>query len=318
MVLIFRMLGLVVGLRLRICSIFLSLFFQSFAHADRLSETERQITHGIQSLSTRLDGFFSHEDLDVEDTGSRLKMGYAAYYEEYKDPSYNFLVGFRLVLPRTQKKLQLLVIGDEEDLYERKDGESSTPDKNVSDSVKNQKISVGLRSLFHKSKESALVFDMGVKIKNPLDPFARISGRRSFFYEDYELRFLERLYWFESIQWGSSTSIDLDRPFAPGWLGRFSNNGVVDFQNGLWELDHYLALYHLVSERTALGYRAGVTADDEKSLRLQSYYISFNYRFALIKPWLYLEATPKLTWPREQNWIDVPSIYVKIESIYGL
>ncbi len=208
-----------------------------------IENTERRISKGVQTLSTKLDSFFSRQDLEIEDTGSRLKLGFAAYYEEYKDPSYNFLVGFRLILPHTQEKLQLLVMGDEEDLYERQEGETSTPDKKISDSINNQKISVGIRSLFHKSKKTALVFDTGVKIKSPLDPFARLTGRRSFFFKDYELRFLERFYWYESIQWGSSTSIDLDRPFAPGWLGRFSNNGVLDMQSGLWQLDHFVALH---------------------------------------------------------------------------
>lgn len=286
--------------------------------SDILTQRERRISHGVRSLSTALDNFFSREDVEIEDTGSRLKIGYAAYYEEYKYPRYNFLYGFRLLLPRTQKKLHLLVLSDEEDLLETNEGEATPSDQKVSESVKNQKLGIGLRGIFHKSKKSSIVFDSGVKIKSPLDPFARISGRRSLFFEDFEIRLIERIYWFESTAWGSTTIADLDYPLSPKWLARLSNNGVLDHQSGLWRLDHHFALYHLVSERTALGYRAGVTADDERSLRLQSYYVLFNYRFAIIKPWLYLEAAPKMTWPREVAWGAVPSFYIKIESVYGL
>jgi hypothetical protein len=177
---------------------------------------------------------------------------------------------------------------------------------------------MGLRNVFRGTKTSGIVLDAGIKLRTSPDPFTRLSARRTFFFSGFELRMIERLYWFESAGWGSSATIDLDHPLSIDWLFRFSNNGVLDHETGLWKLDHFFALYQKVNDRTAIGYQAGVTADDEPtSLRTETLYTAINYRYALIEDWLYFQATPRMTWPREKGFTDVPSILFKIEATFG-
>ena len=287
--------------------------------SESLTSTHRRFSSGINTLSADIDNFFSRDTRETESLNSRVRLGYSANYVESENPAYDVIFGAKIVLPKTQKKLQFILFSDEEDLLDATDTTRATAtDVHATDAVRSQKFNMGLRNVFRGSKTSGVVLDAGIKLRTSPDPFTRLSARRTFFFSGFELRMIERLYWFESNGWGSSVIIDLDRPLSIDWLFRFSNNGVVDHESGLWKLDHYLVLYQKLNDRTALGYKVGVTADDEPtSLALETYYAAINYRYAVLQDWLFFQATPRLTWPREKGFTDVPSILFKIEATFG-
>jgi len=285
--------------------------------SDRLIRAEDNISRGINFLSAEIDQFFSREDTEVENRESRVRIGYAADFIEHEDPGFNFILKARLVLPRTQKKLQFIILSDEEDALNRGETRETTTETNAPDTVRNQKYNVGLRSILRNSRRSGVSLDGGIKVRDPIDPFVRLTARRSFFFEKFELKAIERLYWFDSEGWASSISLDLDRPLNTDWLFRFSNNGVVDHETGLWQVEHFTALYHKYSDRLAIGYFVGVTSDDDPHFHMETYYTTINFRYLLFSDWLYAQAAPRVTWPREKYFTDVPSIYLKIEAIFG-
>jgi hypothetical protein len=287
--------------------------------SDSLTATHRRFSSGINTLSTDIDNFFSRDTSETESLNSRIRLGYSANYVESENPAYDVIFGAKIVLPKTQKKLQFILFSDEDDLLEATDTtRATTTDVQATDAVRSQKFNMGLRNVFRGSKTSGVVLDAGIKLRTSPDPFTRLSARRTFFLSGFELRMIERLYWFESNGWGSSVTIDLDRPLSIDWLFRFSNNGVLDHESGLWKLDHYFALFQKLNDRTAVGYKMGITADDEPtSLALETYYAAINYRYALLQDWLFFQATPRITWPREKGFTDVPSILFKIEATFG-
>lgn len=304
------------------------------SYLEKINQFERKISGGVQTLSSDIDSFFSRDEREIENTGSRLRLGSLANFQEYEDPGYDSILAFKLVLPKTKDKLQFILFNDEEDdLASAPVAGGSSVDKTLGESVKSQKYNVGLRGFFHKSKTSAVLMDSGVKLHSALDPFVRFTARRSFFFSENELRFMGRVYWFESMGWASTLSTDLDRPISATWLFRFANSGEVDHESGLWDLDHFLALYNRRSERIAIGYILGVNSDQKpvlpsgaileethanSALALRSYYATVNFRYALIAPWLFFEVAPRYTWPREIDWHHVASIQFKIEGIFGI
>lgn len=285
--------------------------------AGKLNRMEGKISARVNTLSAQIDSFFSREDIETEETGTRVRMGYAARFQEFEDPTYNFILTAKLVLPQTKEKIQVLLLSDEDDTNVRNETGGVTPDTEAGQAVERQKFRLGLRNLFHQSKTSSIALDAGVKIRDPLDPFTRFSARRSIFFESSEIHLYNKQHWFESEGWGTSLKADWDKPLAPKWLFRFSNIGELDHESGLWETNNFLGLYQRYSERLALGYLAGITGNDEPTLALQTYYVAVSSRYALVDDWLYLQITPELSWPRERDWQRVTSLLLKIESIFG-
>ena len=281
------------------------------------SRMERGITKGINTLSSDMDSFFSRDEALVEKSGSRVHLGYSASYAEHSKPGYDFIFSANLVLPRTQEKLHFVVFSDEKDTGEVREGSGVVEVGQAEDAVKNQKIGIGLRNLFYTSKTSAITSDAGVKARIPPEPFFRFMARRSFFWDQYEFKLIDRQRWYNSEGWSTLLTAELDKILSPVWLFRFSNNGNLEHDTGLWQVDDYLALYQKISPRTAMGYSIGITGDDETTLALQTYFAAVSFRHILIPDWLFFQMTPKLTWPRLHDWQEVPGIFFKLESVFG-
>jgi hypothetical protein len=291
-----------------------------------IKNTMRTLSRSVQKVTTEMDGFFSREETEIEDTGTRVKLAFINVYEEYEDPTYNFLFNLRLMLPHTQDKLQLLLESDESDEDSNElNTELSANDSTAEASVKDQKVGLGLRGLFHKSNRSAIVLDGGIKIKDPLDPFIKLTLRKTFQISEIQsLRFYEQLYWYESTGLGSFSSIEWDYILTNEWLFRFGHefvwrkepSQVVSDGGDLWSFNHYISWTHKVTTDWSMRYALGLTSDDDPTIAVDTYYLRLTSRYAFLKPWYFFDVVPGVSWLRDTDWEPVSSILFKVETIF--
>lgn len=282
-----------------------------------LNRTHKSISGSIYGVSDSIDEFFAGERTEEEKNGSRIKISYETLLINKRDPLYNFRFSTRLVLPRTQEKLSFLLQSLEEDLTI----DSTTPGTNTNfrplEEEKKQSFFSGLRLRGLQKKEWSINTDAGIKLVWPPDPFARLRLRRSFFWEPWELRLTENVFWFESEGWWQVAAVELERPFKNRNLLKFGNFGTRRDDVGHWEFNHFIGWFHQSSSKEALSYSAGITATEEPAYGLSSYYLSFAYRRNLGEDWIFLDISPVGSWPREENFVFVPSLRIKIEAIFG-
>lgn len=282
-----------------------------------LHSTHTDLSDSIFAVSDSIDEFFSRERTELERTGSRIRLSYETLFVEFKDPLHNINLNTKLVLPRTQEKLNFLLQSLEDDLRAEEAGAPAEEKFQSLDEERKQSFFAGLRFKGVQTKEWSLNTDAGVKLVWPPDPFARLRVRKSFFLSKWELRLTENVYWFESEGWWQVAAIELERPFPPKNLLRFGNNGLRRDEKGFWEFNHYIGWYHQSSRTDGLGYSAGITSVEEPAYSLQSYYVSVSYRRNVFEEWIFLDIVPTGAWPRDENFSFVPSLRIKLEAVFG-
>lgn len=282
-----------------------------------LNRAHTKFSDSIFSVSDSIDEFFAGERTEEEKNGSRIKISYETLMVENRDPLYNFRLSTRLVLPRTQDKLNFLLQSLEDDLTEDSSTPGTTANFKPLEEEKRQSFFAGLKFKGVQEKEWHISTDAGVKLVWPPDPFAKLRLRRSFFWDPWELRLTENVFWFESEGWWQVAAVELERPFKGKNLLRWGNFGTRRDDIGYWNFNHFVGWYHQASKVEVLGYSAGVTADEEPAYGLTSYYLSISYRRNLWEEWVFFDLAPTASWPRAENFTFVPSLRVKIEVVFG-
>lgn len=284
-------------------------------HKSLLKQSHKGISNTIGSLSNSIDTFFADPRMDVESNGSRLKLNLLAGLTNKEPAVYTNSVNFHLDLPRTKKKWNFILVSFSKSLTE--DDEDALDAESPDESVKNQDYFAGLRYFTKKSKNFNVSTDGGVKLVWPPDPFVQLRLRESLFVANWEFRFTQALFWFESRGIGANVGLDLDRPIHHKMLFRFANNAGWLKDEDATNFTHSLNIFQTLSSQDGIVYSSGVTSLAEPTPILQTYFTTVRYRRKLYANALFAEVQPVATWPRNRNFAFRPGIIFRLELIMG-
>ncbi len=282
-----------------------------------LSKAHRHVSNSISIVSRDIDSFFSREQFLEEATRSSVKLSYRVDFEDRQSPQYNFGFNARLILPRTENKFKLLLQSTEDSLFSGSENPSDLDTSSNNQVRKNRNLFLGLRRLLFQSQNWHVNLDGGVKLVWPPDPFLRLRVRREVHLDPWVLRIVEQVFWFDSIGYGHAAAIDLYRTIFQETLLQLGNNGDYLDTEGMWRFSHAVGLYTKLTERAGGGVSVGITSIEDPSLHLTSYFVAFSHRLRVLDDWLFLQTSPKLTWPKDDAFVFTPSITFKLEGTFG-
>jgi hypothetical protein len=159
--------------------------------------------------------------------------------------------------------------------------------------------------------------DAGIKLRTPLEPFARARLRRTWPLGDWQLRFKESLFWFDSRGGGQTTEIDLDRWLSERFALRASGRYHWMNEDDELLLDHGVSLYQILDSRNSLAYEAGVEASNRPVLRSEQYRLGVRFRRRVHEDWLFLSLVPDVIWRREEGFRPEPGLLIEFEMLFG-
>lgn len=278
----------------------------------KMVQTQKKISSSIVRLSQRLDHFFSNERSEAEIQETYIKLNLVNQLIEGEIPTYNADVKTRFVLPQTQKKLGLILESVERDFQAIDENRES-----IQQSVASKDLSTGVRFFVRATETINLSLDSGILVRLPLDPFARLRARRSWTMKNWELRLTQSYYWYHTTGEGANTDISADRQIDDSKIFRFRNLAHWRKNNETTNFEHSLNLYHTLSDRQAFSYSVGINSVSRPVLNVNNYFYGLRYRHRLFQDWLFGEITPLATYPREKDFIFVPSLTFKLEVIFG-
>ncbi|NQZ01519.1 MAG: hypothetical protein HRT45_12720 [Bdellovibrionales bacterium] len=321
--------------------------FSAQAHADydsdelwmdellpELYETEKDplyqkghqsVSEGLTTFSESIDSFFSEPRMDVESNGTRLRMNNRLVLVDSNSEEFAFDLNFNLDLPNTRKKLDLIFLSLSEDLDESEDDEngagggSGEGADSPENSVEQQDYFAGLRLFLKQNKNFNISTDYGIKLVWPPDPFARIRARESVFVGEWEWRFTQNVFWFDSEGLGARLNADFDRRLSRGLLFRQANRASWRAPEGEINYGHSLNLFHTLSRKAGWAYSAGIrsNAPEDQQPTLQSYVVSARYRRNIYRNALFFEFRPFVAWPRSLNFGNRPGIIFNLQILFG-
>lgn len=280
-----------------------------------LKQSHKGISKTIGSLSNSIDTFFADPRMDVESNGSRLKVNLLSNFTNKEPTVFTNGVNFRLDLPRTKKKWNFILVSFSKSLTES--DEDALTAESPDESVRNQDYFAGLRYFTKKSRTFNISTDAGVKLVWPPDPFAQLRLRESLFISNWEARFTQALFWFESRGVGANAGVDFDRPISRRKLFRFANSSGWLKEEETTNFNHSLNVLETLSSQDGIVYSTGITSLADPTPVLQTYFVTVRYRRKLYANALFAEVQPVGTWPRNRDFGFRPGIILRLELVMG-
>ena len=288
-----------------------------------VDDTHNLLSEQISSVSDELDSFFGEERMDGDFNKSKIRFNFIATYDDVGKATYKTNISTSLILPRTQKKMNLIVEDVKENLTD--DDQSETGDSqnqnNVKDTVSESTLTAALQYVIFDSKNWTIDTRTGVIISEPLDPYARLRVRRSFYLEnEWESRFTQLVRWSYLRDWEESTGLVFDKTINKQLLFRINNGISWQKKTQLFSLGYGYSLYHQLTSNKALVYFSNISGIHKPKIYTSGYDLGVGYRQMIYKNWGFLEISPKVVWSREdpnENFNRTNVRIVKIEFNFG-
>ena len=193
-----------------------------------VDDTHHLLSEQISSVSDELDSFFGEERMDGDFNKSKIRLNFITTFDDEGKATYKTNISTSLILPRTQKKMNLIVEDVKENLTDndQSDTGGSQKQNKVTDTLTESTLTAALQYVIFDSKIWTIDTKTGVIISTPLDPYARLRVRRSFYLEnEWESRFTQLVRWSYIRDWEESTGLVFDKTINKQLLFRI-NNGI--------------------------------------------------------------------------------------------
>ncbi|SEK88218.1 hypothetical protein [Halomonas daqiaonensis] len=269
----------------------------------RIGPFHAGLSRWVESTSRRIDGFFGTTDALTVDTDSYLRISQEFDWREAEDFDQDLSVRFRLDLPTTEERLRLIIEGEpDETRGTLGEQESSLTDNRVNNI---EDVLVGLRRLGEgdRTKEWDTELGAGVKVRLPLDPYARITTQRLWSLNDspWLLHSDNRFSWFNEDGYSARTRWDLGRAVDKKRHLRFLTNAQWRETEDTLEFSQAAELNQRINNRSVLRYSAVVLGESLSHTTIEDSYLQLRFRRDIHKGFTFLDVAPALHFPREAD-----------------
>ena len=256
------------------------------------------------------DDFFASDRIFEEVGGTYVRWRNDFIYQQEDGFDFRTNLNFSIELPRISSKLKLILEGDEDpQLQDVLPGGQTQDTQNT----------VGLRVDVKKTDRSKFNVTFSAK--------PRVRARYRYTYparDDFIIRFTQEIQNEKGVN-GARTRLDLEKAFLPRLLRSTTEVFVAEDIPGA-DVATALVLFKRISRKKSVSYEASVSGVTKPTNLVTNYRLGVRYRMNIHRDYLFLEATPDITWPiglsedREtviEERRSVWSLIVRLEVHFG-
>lgn len=282
----------------------------------QIDSIHTDISNRVLNMSESIDNFFAGGKHDSLPNKSKLKLSFKTYFREAAGPYIIPDINYQLVLPRTQKRLQLFIENEDED---KKSGTSDTATvgtANRRESDEESTIAAGVRYVTEITGIK-MSTDTGIILGIPTKVFGKLTFKRNVLFDKWILKINEQLKWVNTEGFSSDLDLDFDRTLSKGLLFRFVNNIAWNDEDYIVTFENGPTLIQTLSKRSAISYHAHVITVNKPEFVVDNYTLQASYRRRVYKRWFYAQITPFINFPRINNFHRTPGLLLKLDAIFG-
>ena len=278
------------------------------------------LSEQVISISDNIDAFIGSERASDEINGSHLRIQQSNTV--YKDGSieHNATAKFKLDLPRTNKRLSLVIESDTDNTQGTERDNQIAPQTQALDNqdLQNTAINTAIQWVIKSNENWHLRTQVGIQLHGIApNPNTKFRIRRLFVFTPWEFRITETLFWYRVDGIGETTQFDLERPLAPGFFFRATNRSTWFRDTRTVNLSQTLTVFQDIGKNRLLSYQLAAYANTAPEFHATAYSASVNYRQLIYLDWLYLQVTPTAIFSRSEDFDFVPAITFTFEAIIG-
>lgn len=279
-----------------------------------LDEHQKTVSSYLQQYVQGVDNFFSNETSIEEKTGSYLRVQLESNWSEGAGMKFKGKASLRLHLRKTQRKLKLVIASDvdeQKSALERETGEINP----ASDG--NKGLYTGIEREYGKPERWKIRPSLGIKIRSPLDWYAKLRAQRQVEFEKWLMSFHETLYWFDSSGIGTDSILMWDRKINDDLLFRTESFLRYTDINDYFEMSQTFSLVQTLSQKRAITYKIGAFGrSEDPALHATEYLINALYRNNIHKDYLFLDIQPQILFEKQNDFKGRVELLVRLELFY--
>jgi len=264
------------------------------------------------------DSFFEDERYIAEEATSRIRLRPSLLLEEGRSARFRFSVGARINVPHFNRKLKLVLSGEDDTLQDNLDSQRFT----TTDGRNADETNIGLQYILREKAHLNTHIAAGVKIggNHIVDLFIGPRLRTTWHQALWQLRFTERVRWYTDIGWESRTRFDLERVVGTAWFFRGTIDARLrqeDYNDSGLRYDISPTLTQKLRDRAAIEYQWNTGFVTRPAHRLQETGLRVRFRKQIWRDWLFYEINPQLVFRNDDDFRATPGIEFRLEASFG-
>ena len=280
-----------------------------------VDKTHAGISERLHSASQWFDNFFNDPRIDAEPAGTRLRLRGSTTMEEGDGLSFSGKVKANVELPNLERRSQLIISNEDDDLRQDSDPESPSSDRL---SLDEPSTAVGLQYTKRARKNFIYSNRLSVRLDDGLNPRLRTRGRYTLDVTESSLINLTQSFFWERVDgFGQENRIDYDYLLTKRNLLRTTFRGVFSETSNGYEWVASQQLLSSFSHKKALSTGAFVVGETRPDNFVTDYVIYTDYRPSFIKKWLFFELRPEVNWQREKDFKATLAFTFTLEVRFG-
>ncbi|PSU36077.1 hypothetical protein [Photobacterium lutimaris] len=284
---------------------------------DWVEDTQDSISDTIHDYSSSLDHYIGKNDEELPITNrSYLRLKLKSRYTHRDHLDLDASVKLKLDLPHTEKNWKLILDTDPDDfdrLEDKQRGISNGSDGSLSGAVG------GVQLQGQQWGKWRTNLDLGLKIKLPLDPFARADLRRiDRLSHTWTSRIKQEIFYYDSKGPGALTSVNFyfSSQEDPSTILKLSSSAQYLDTDDNWEFVQQAEIFDRIGQDNLLQYSLGISADSTPNYSITNSWISLAWKHRLYSDWLYMTLTPELDFQDRYQYKVNPGIMLEIELFF--
>jgi hypothetical protein len=288
-------------------------FSKDYYKKNMVDIAHESLSKDILNLSNSIDDFFADSKHEHLTNKSKLKISLDTYFKESQNAYVIPDINYRLMLPRTQMRLQLFIEKEDDD---DEDETSQAKTNRRENQVEETDLSAGLRYMVKKSG-IRFSWDNGILVNVPMVFFSRFVAKKKIPFDEWVLKVKQEVKWVNSKGVTSDLDLDYDKKLSRKHVLRMVNNTFWNDQDYIIRFENGPSLFHQINKKMALSYHAHVVSLNKPNFAVDNYILQVTYRQLIYGKWLYMNVSPFTNFPRITNFHRVPGITVGFQAIIG-
>lgn len=283
---------------------------------EMVDQVHRHLSHRLSDFVGQIDDFFGDDEEQARVNESWVRILVDTSWNDLDGASIDGNARLKLVLPRTEDRLRLLLSTTDDDTI--------GPANSDSVGTTEADVSVALRFLRQIRDTASIKLDLGARMMDSKpQAFIRLGG---FYRKDLENDWISTITnntrYYSSSGFDNRLTFKLERSLQrwPDTLLLFSTQlRWQEWRDGA-VLSQVFGWYHYLSGTSSIAYEALTgfqtsPAGNERSFN--SLDLRVRYRKNIWRRWFFFELWPGVSWPQENDYQATPEIMLRLESIIG-
>jgi hypothetical protein len=272
----------------------------------------RALSGGVSNTAGAVDTFFDDERHAAEDNRTRLKLRFDTFFEKGESVDFKLRVNLSLAIPRTNKRLKLLVSGNPQDENEDEEGGAAPAVDEDED------LEVALAYTPVQTISTNFSWRTGLKFSSIIPDWW--FGPRWRGYAKGEIwgtRVTQFFRWRTDDGFESISTLDFERDVAENFFYRTTLRGKWNQDKEDYRYEIKPQLFQRLDPKRVLKYEYITKFKSTNDHQWDNFIFRITYRQRIWRKWLFFEIAPQASFPESEDWDFTPGILFRIETFFG-